>query len=668
MHPSTKYRPEIDGLRALAVSLVVVYHANFIFQGSNLVSFGFLGVDVFFVISGYLIASIIVSSSQNSGRFQFLRFFDRRARRLVPVLLVVSVFTLIVSYALLLPTDLQSVSESIEASLAFSSNLLFRNNQVFYGGPEALDIPFLHTWSLAIEGQFYVVFACIAAVLASRFYLLFSCVVLVCVCSIGLLFFFDSADTQRSFYSLDTRIWEPFVGTLPVIMARVFDLKLTSRTTTALSGLGLILLILAFALVGDQTKHPGSITLLAVVGTSCCLVGFERKSIFTRFFSFQPLVWLGLISYGLYLWHYPILSFSHLIFGEMTPTIKILAILVSVVLSVLTYFYVEKPFRNGARYSFRQFSVCVLFIAAGILAVSEFIKTTNGAPFRLSAGLRDVVVGEKIWNQLSQNGAPCFSRIDNFCTFPGPPGSTTVIALGDSHFAALSPDLYSRIKDRYSYIDANYGGCPFLLGMNLMDENGAQSEHCSSDFQNKRKALLEGDPKIILMGGRYQLYFSETFFNNGVGGIENGARRWKNFVSLKESSLAAHLRETIQHVLDLGHYLVFVNSIPEAGWDVPQKLHLESVKKKLGIEGDTDNRLSTDMTKYLDRANPAMQVVAGIAHPRLLTVNPANLLCDRETQKCFVDSDGQIFYVDHDHMSQYGAKLINDLILDSFPQ
>ena len=668
MYPSTKYRPEIDGLRALAVSLVVVYHANFIFQGSNLFSFGFLGVDIFFVISGYLIASIVVSSSQNSGRFQFLRFFDRRARRLVPVLLVVSVFTLIVSYVLLLPADLQSVSESIEASLAFSSNLMFRNNQIFYGGPEALDIPFLHTWSLAIEGQFYVVFACLAAVLASRIYALFGLVVLVCVSSLTSLFFFTSDNTQHSFYSLDTRVWEPFAGALPVFMARVFELKLTSRTTTTLSGLGLGLLILAFALVADQTKHPGSITLVAVVGTICCLVGFERNSIFTRFFSFRPMIWLGLISYGLYLWHYPILSFSHLIFGDMTPTIKVLAILVSVILSVLTYFYVEKPFRNSARYSFPKFSICMLFVTAGILAASEFIKTTNGAPFRLSPSLKDVVVGEKIWNQLSQDGRPCFSRTDNFCTFVGPLGSPTVIALGDSHFAALSPDLYSRIKDRYSYIDANYGGCPFLLGMNLMDENGDQSKHCSSEFQNKRKALLEGDPKIILMGGRYQLYFSEKFFNNGVGGIENGARRWKNFVSLEEGSLATHLRETITQVLDLGHYVVFVNSIPEAGWNVPQKLHIESIKKKLGIGGAFGSRLSTDMSKYLDRATPAMQVIAGIEHPRLFTVNPARQLCDRETKRCFIDNDEQIFYVDHDHMSQYGAKLVNDLILDAFPQ
>ena len=341
------YRPEIDGLRAIAVGAVILYHAQINILGYQLFKGGFIGVDIFFVISGYLITSIILKELVTTGTFSFKYFYERRIRRILPVLLFVMLVSLPFAWNFFSPNDLINFSNSILYSLGFSSNIYFNFSglQYFEGG---LRNPFLHTWSLSVEEQFYILFPII-------FFLIFKylrqnliyILIIGFVISLGLADFSSRNYPSISFYYLHTRFWELIAGSILAYYNFTEPNKGKNKIFNfILSCLGLILIIFPILFFDDSTPHPSLYTLLPVFGVSLIIWFSNKDSLITKLLSTKLFVGIGLISYSLYLWHYPIFSITKKLQLAQDDFVKILIGLFILFLSIFSYFFIEKPFRN----------------------------------------------------------------------------------------------------------------------------------------------------------------------------------------------------------------------------------------------------------------------------------------------------------------------------------
>lgn len=367
-----RYRREIDGLRAVAVGSILIYHLNLQVFGWKILKGGFLGVDIFFVISGFLIASLIHNEYATTGRFRFVNFYERRARRLIPALLVVLGASYVVGLHILMPTAMVEFAKSALASIAFVSNVFWLEHGREYGATPGLIRPLMHTWSLAVEAQFYVIFPLIYILVLTR--------VRRGLAWIGLgsvLFGFFLAnvltriDFSFSFFMIFSRLWELLAGAvLAQILASRPDFGRRVRLARFLPALGLVMIGYSLIEIPLRWHNPGLGTFGAVAGTVLIIAFARPEDPVTRLLSTKLFVGIGLISYSLYLWHYPIYAFGRL-HALMVPglTDYIVWIVLSFVAAIGTYYLVEKPFRNRVRVSRPAFAGALtagfVLIAAG---------------------------------------------------------------------------------------------------------------------------------------------------------------------------------------------------------------------------------------------------------------------------------------------------------------
>ena len=344
-----EYRPEIDGLRAIAVGAVILYHSKIVLSGHQFFAGGFLGVDIFFVISGYLITSLILNELVNTGNFSFKYFYERRVRRILPALLLVMLVSLPFACIYLLPNSLVEYSKSILYSLGFSSNFYFHYSDQLYGLETSLTKPFLHTWSLSVEEQFYILFPIILLIIFNYFrkYII-HILVFGFFISLALSDWGSRNHPSFNFYIIPTRAWELLIGSV----LAYFEITNGNRSkqkilNLTLPSVGIILIGHSIWFFDDEMFHPSFYTLSPVIGV-CLIIWFSNKNeLVTKILSTKLLVGVGLISYSLYLWHYPVFSFarySEYYNDELFKGFLLLSIIIF--FSVLTYFFVEIPARN----------------------------------------------------------------------------------------------------------------------------------------------------------------------------------------------------------------------------------------------------------------------------------------------------------------------------------
>ena len=351
-----RYRPEIDGLRAIAVVAVILFHAGFALFGG-----GFVGVDVFFVISGFLITSIIVEELK-TGRFSVLRFYERRARRILPALFTVMAACVPFAYRLLSPDDLKDFAQSLAAICLFASNVLFWGESGYFDTQAELK-PLLHTWSLAVEEQFYVVFP----LLLLAAWRLGRGVLLALIGAIAVASLFTSVDEVRNFpsaafYLLPSRAWQLLVGALASLVADRWPSAALRQPAVRLASEafgwgGMAMIVMALFLFDEQTPFPGLNAALPTVGTVLVLLGASDRTSVGRMLAWRPLVGLGLISYSAYLWHQPLFAFTkHALLADLPTDLAIVLCAVTIVLAYLSWRYVEQPFRNRSSATRHVFS------------------------------------------------------------------------------------------------------------------------------------------------------------------------------------------------------------------------------------------------------------------------------------------------------------------------
>ena len=368
-----KYRPEIDGLRAISVIAVIIYHLKINLFGQKFLEGGFFGVDIFFVISGYLITQMILSEIKISNNFNFNNFYSRRIRRLLPILLVVIIFSIPLGWKYMLPTDFMELSKSIISSIFFSSNLYFYFSGVEYIKQDSLLQPLLHTWSLSVEEQFYIVFPIFFYLIYKKFNRLF----LTSLISIFILSFcfsiYGSINFKfANFYFLFSRIWEIIFGSIIAFI----ELEKGSRSKNIVLNqffqfLGIILILMSFINFNDEINHPSIITMIPVIGVGLIIWFSKGNEIVTKILSSKVLVSIGLISYSLYLWHYTIFAYGR--FQQSDPTIKdkLEWVAVTIVLSIIFYFVIEKPFRKKTKiFNIHNIKIFIPVFLLGIIIFS----------------------------------------------------------------------------------------------------------------------------------------------------------------------------------------------------------------------------------------------------------------------------------------------------------
>ena len=366
------YREELDCLRALAVFLVIIYHAKFTVHGINIFPGGFIGVDVFFVLSGYLISRILFSQLKTDKNILLYDFYARRARRILPALFVVLLSSLPIAWFSLTPGRLFEFAESIGTSVLFISNLYFQNVATQYGAESSLLKPSLHTWSLSVEEQFYIIFP-IIIMLASRYakHRLYS--VLICLTAIS--FFYANYESYssptKSFFAPLSRFWELGLGSLLAWNELHTKLNRQSKANIFFVFIGLAAIVLSAMIFDENTYHPSVATLLPISGALLIIRFGSSNNFMKNVFLGRVLIGTGLISYSLYLWHYPIFAYFRINFGEPTGYHKILLIWLTVSLAVLTYKFVEVPFRK--KMSKRKFRTLIVLGFLIIMAPVLFI-------------------------------------------------------------------------------------------------------------------------------------------------------------------------------------------------------------------------------------------------------------------------------------------------------
>lgn len=408
-----QHRREIDGLRAVAVVPVVLFHAGFgAFSG------GYVGVDVFFVISGYLITTIILADLA-AGRFSIGSFYERRARRILPTLFFIIACCIPLAWALMLPPEFEAFSESVLATLFFYSNVLFWRKDDYFG-PNAEEEPLLHTWSLAIEEQFYLIFP-VFLVLSHRLRLVHKFVVFGLL---GLTSLLASEWGWRyapsaNFYLLPWRAWELLGGVLCALVLRDGRPLDWGRCGSALSALGLVSILAAIALYDEATPIPSVYALAPVAGTCLFILFAHRDSLPARLLSLGPFVGIGLISYSAYLWHQPLLAFAHLSSqGAPRPVVLGGLAAVSFAFAYLTWRLIEVPFRHGM-----PLPVVLRYggVAALLIGAVAFAGVWSRGFEMLFLKYRMTAEGAALYELVQQQASPKILMVDDGeCRFSSP--------------------------------------------------------------------------------------------------------------------------------------------------------------------------------------------------------------------------------------------------------
>jgi peptidoglycan/LPS O-acetylase OafA/YrhL len=661
------YRPEIDGLRAIAVSAVILYHAQITILGHQPFKGGFIGVDIFFVISGYLITSIILKELVTTGSFSFKHFYERRIRRILPALLFVMLVSLPFAWMYLLPSSFVDFSKSILYSLGFSSNFYFHYSGQQYGAESGLLKPFLHTWSLSVEEQFYIFFPIILLITFKYLRKYFVHILIIgFVVSLGLAEWTTRNYPSVSFYFLHTRMWELLVGSILAYFEIINSKRSENKILNSILPIsGLLLIVLTIIFFKTYFPHPSLHSLPAVIGV-CLIIWFSDPSgIVSRLLSTKLFVGIGLISYSLYLWHYPIFAFARI--NYLFEIHILFYTIILFILSITSFYFIEKPARNK-NFKFRFILISNIIIISILIILNLNVIFKDGFKDRVPSIIQNNYT-EDTWNQLkNDNGEYCFDNL-KVCRF-NKDLTDKIYLLGDSHISTLSVDLKSRVtKKRYQFITSLVGGCIYFPNFDLIRNTGQVNKNCNNEyFQKIKKDLLNEKSLILITGGRLPLYISNYFFDNEEGGIEKVVGRdtkWdatyipnKNF---KYDSIQISFKNEISE-LSKKHKVILIYPIPEVGLNPKRKIFV-NLDNKFSKEHILDY-FTTSYEVYKKRTKSSFDLLDSIQGENIYRVYPHTLFCDTIIKdRCVTHDDKNIFYADDDHPSLKGAEMINDLII-----
>lgn len=492
IHP--RYRADIDGLRAIAVLSVIGYHAF-----PDWVSGGFIGVDVFFVISGFLISSIIFNNLEKDT-FSFTEFYVRRIKRIFPALILVMAVCYAIGWFQLLADEYKQLGKHIAAGAGFVSNLVFWQEEGYFDNA-AETKPLLHLWSLGVEEQFYIIWPPLVYLAwKRRFNFLFLTIAIVAV-SFAVNVSKASGDTVQAFYSPASRFWELLLGSILAYLTLhkiSFAGRIRQRITmlrNVQSVLGVVFIGIAVLLISRDKAFPGWWALLPTVGAYLIISAGPQAWLNRIVLSHRVLVWFGLISYPLYLWHWPILSFLRIIKDD-TPTneMRIAAILTAIVLAWLTYMLIERPVRFGNHGKAKVVALCLLMLATGYVGYDTYMRDGYGSrlPKIIGTATKFNVTDEWRLHKCFLGDEDDNSKFTEDCLDHKKP---LIFLWGDSYAAALYPGLKT-LKETHDVGIAQFtaSACPPLINW-----TGSRRMFCKDINDSDLNLIKKVRPGIVLL-------------------------------------------------------------------------------------------------------------------------------------------------------------------------
>ncbi|UWF49131.1 acyltransferase [Pseudomonas sp. N3-W] len=636
------YRRDIDGLRAIAVIAVVLFHFGVPgFTG------GFVGVDVFFVISGYLITSIIWNQRQ-AGRFSFIDFWARRARRILPALFVMMLAVLAVGWFLLAPKDYEELGRSVRYQATFISNLLFMRQDGYFDVASDLK-PLLHTWSLAVEEQFYIFFPLLLTLLSSRLRHwrmgLFSLLLV----SFGLSVWAVAHHPEQAFFLLPMRAWELLAGAM-LAVAPARTLRLTPMAAQLISLIGAAMILLAVFCYDKTTPFPGAAALLPTVGVIALIwANGHRQTLISRLLSTRVLVGLGLISYSWYLWHWPVFVFSRYASVDEPGPIDIAGlILLTLVLGYLSWQFVETPFRERRLLAGRQQILAAAGIGILVIGLAgQALRWTDGLPWRLSDQALQYAKAREWRPELLRCLTDDKTPDDKlFCHYGAPAqASTQMLVWGDSHATALIPVFDDGAKAHGMRVMlASSAGCLPVAGIEY-------DQQCERFNRRVEQALKPQSVADVVLVARWSLYL----YGDATGDLEHALRAHDGHYDrmTAEQRLSEGLTARVQQLRADGHRVWLVKEAPLQAFSAPYRL------SRLAMLHRPTGDVGLDVAQHLKRQVFISQLFARLAKadPGVTVLDPAPLLCDANGL-CRAELDGNSLYTDDNHLSEVGARFV----------
>ncbi|MBS1779239.1 MAG: acyltransferase [Bacteroidetes bacterium] len=624
-----KYRPEIDGIRAIAVLAVVLFHLSIAgFNG------GFIGVDMFFVISGYLITTILLREVEG-GTISLSLFYERRARRILPLMIAIIVFCLLVTWPLYIQSVFAAFGTSVAGAASFVSNLVFMRRKGYFI-PSVHEDPLLHLWSLSVEEQFYI-FLPVCLLLLHKYcrrsfaYWLFGLAAI----SFALNLLICGLSPKVAFYISPTRAWEFFAGGL-------LSLPLVRTTSIAkfLAWLGVIAISVSVLFFDDSIAYPGVYALLPVTGTAMIIYGIsDDLSLVKSILSWKPLVFIGRISYSVYMWHWPLLVFANmLVVHTMSAVQNVLFLLFLIIISTLSYYFIEQPFRN--KQLLRKSASFALTCLVSLLVVGGtgvFIKKGNGLPGRFMEN-KLVADAEK------DPFLPLIVDDNTRQYYPIGDTDTTAsfVLWGDSYARAFSYGIDSLAKRIHTsgYCITSYLTPP-LSDVNIKGQNFRITKSTSQAFD-----FIKNHREIhsIILAGRWSNYYSDKYIELVA---DKAAKREQAKAKLFEYSLT----RTIDILLSMGRIVYLAEPLPELDASINKIIF----KKR--ILGRDINANGVEVAEYAARNDSLHQIFNRLrAEKRIHLVNIISYL--PATTRYFVELNGQLLYRDAHHLSIKGSQLV----------
>lgn len=654
------YRADLDGVRAVAVLAVLIYHAGVTLNAQPLLPGGFLGVDVFFVLSGFFISSIIFREIKES-RFSYVRFYIRRAKRILPAITLVILFCLVCMYFIFLPSQNKTAAGSALSAMFFSSNLFFAFGEPYGADPSRLK-PLLHTWSLAVEEQFYFVFPTILSLMffSKNVKALFCAMLALTLMSLGFAHWFSAVNSTYSFFLLPSRFWEMSAGAL-IAISLVNQRDYTRSLCEIMTVLGLALAIIPMFLFGKETHHPSLLTAIPVLGT-CLIIIFSRTSVVARIILANSLmVWIGLLSYSLYVWHWPIIVF----FSNQMEILNPLQILiVSFALAALSYYFFEKPLRYSKTKTTLSMIVILYALAGSVAAYVWFHSSSFGRYANLGSNvaefndpefrkLKQVPFGNNYTNSFKGTQENCISRTpETACSF----GNEKYILLGDSLVGSLDRTWSQKFNlNKHGFISLTVEQCSFL-DPSIWPEGLPLCTVANEDRIAYIEALEE--KKIFVLTAHYKrLVNANLAVSNPIEATKS--KTFKRNPVGKNEALRLYKKQ-IQFLLDQGHTVVQIGSFIEPG----KNFNLDYA------QAVQEDRLFEFAERFGTRAmvEEALQKDLDMAHndPRVIFISPTLLLCDPnvETDNCLgADLLGPKFVAGNHPSTVFAEEIIHEILL-----
>lgn len=638
MKANKDYRPDIDGLRAIAVLSVVFFHL-----GIGGIRGGFVGVDVFFVISGYLITKIISTEIEQKD-FSFIRFYERRIRRIFPALFAVIGVTLLLGTWILLPHDLVLLTRATWATLSFGSNILFWRRSGYFDSSAELN-PLLHTWSLAVEEQFYVLFP-IVLIMVYRYlhYWKNAIILMMSIVALSACIYIQQLRPTATFFLAPFRAWELLIGSLFAMRAIPFLQSPAGREFGAWTGF--VLLVMSIILTQPGVNFPGWQAMIPVLGTALLIyIGDSGGASVNNVLSRKPFIFIGVISYSLYLWHWPFIVYLRYTGYNIGVYERWFLLLVLLVIAYASYRWVEQPFRFQKRKHVLSVSGKSVIIGGMVgsifIAIMAFIaQIDDGYLSRLSPEL--AVLNTNILPEIPYkncDGKLLRSTSKNDCIIGDKSSVNKVLIWGDSHALAWVPGLDQIFKrNGVQGVLAIHSACPPLIGV-----INPVSFSCNSFNNNTMDWLGINHVKNVIMIASWQSYSMEP----GLYAIEDTRGKIGNravFYSALERTMASLRITEIPMTL--------IAPTPGAPDDVVRKVLIARLRGEADPPGRSCLSFRKESANFWD-------AVATVGNSEFLRViDPLKFFCDGGNAASYKNSKNELLYRDAGHLSKLGANFL----------